>query len=112
MNVNVGSVPKCGPEIIGFVGVEIDKIKRVERRLDLQRTRRTALNGNLGLLGNVNASAAETVDVIFLEVWGPGESLGVGGTVLFDDLELELRPRTDRVKFERKVGHAPASNSS
>ena len=62
--------------------------------------------------GRWTPGAAETVDVIFLEVGGPGESLRVGGAVLFDDLELELRPGADRVKSERKVGHAPASNSS
>ena len=59
----------------------------------------------------MNAGAAEAVDVILLEVGSPGESLRVGGAVLFDDLELELRPGADRVKPERKIGHARASNS-
>src|SRR6202040_967450 len=111
MDVNVRPIPTYRPKIIGFVGVEIEEIKRVERRCDLQRARRTALDGAPGLLRDVNAGTAETVDVIFLEVGGPGESLRVGGTVLFDDLELELRPGADRVKPERKIGHARASNS-
>jgi hypothetical protein len=68
MDVNVGSISTYRPEIIGFVGVEIDEIKRVERRRDLQRARRTALNSGLGPLRDVNAGAAESVDVIFLEV--------------------------------------------
>jgi hypothetical protein len=68
MDVNVRSIRTCCPEIIGFVGVEIDEIKGVERRRDLQRARWAALYGGLRLLGDVNAGAAETVDVILLEV--------------------------------------------
>jgi hypothetical protein len=110
MDVNVGPIPTYRPEISGFVGVEIDEIKRVERRSDLQRARRTALDGDLGLLRDVNAGAAETVDVIFLEVGGPGESLGVGGTVLFDDLELELPEKSPMNRAPRYGARTRSGN--
>jgi hypothetical protein len=83
MDVNIGSIAAYRAEIIGLVGVEVDKIKSLEGRCDLQRPRRTALNGGPCLLRDVNAGAAETVDVIFLEVGGSGESPGVGRTVFF-----------------------------
>ena len=58
MNVNVGSVRTYRPEIIGFVSAEIDEINRVERRGDLQRACRTALDDGLRLLRDVNAGSS------------------------------------------------------
>src|SRR6266545_3971774 len=111
MHVNV--VPSLGesPQLCSLLPVEIDEVVFPERRLDLEGDQRASRDLRTGLPRDVRTGAREGINVDMLQRDGllSREDLGVGRSVLLDDLELNLRPLSDAIELQRRAIRSPKS---
>jgi hypothetical protein len=83
----------------------------VEGWRDLQGASRAAFDLFACASFDMMPSAAEAVDVIFFEFAAPNvESVGVGASVLLDDVEFQNGPFADFIE-PKTLGHAQVRNS-
>jgi hypothetical protein len=59
----------------------------------------------------MDAGAAESVDVVFLEIEKIRERGGVDTAIFFNYLQFEFRPITDFIELEGKVSRARTCSS-
>src|ERR1035437_6784393 len=105
-DMNVAPVSAKRAKVIGLLRIKVYKIVSIEWRGDFQSPRRTAFNYGAGCLLDVSARPAETVNVVFFQAVRLFEGIGVSSTIFSHDLQLQLRPDADLVKFKRTVSHA------
>jgi hypothetical protein len=112
INGDIASPRALLPQIVGFVGIHVDKGETIKRRRHLERTGRASLDDTLALFREMNAGAAEAIDIIALEHAAfAGKGVCVGRCILLNDLELDFRPRPDFIGCERTVDHSEAWTS-
>jgi len=89
MHVNVLPFLGEAPQLCRLLPVEIDEVAFPEWRLDLEGDQRASRDLRAGLPRDVRTGAREGIDVDMLQRDGllSREDLGVGRSVLLDDLE-------------------------
>src|SRR5262249_27744250 len=106
-NPNIFASPNKLLQLGGLDGVQIDKMEAVKGRNDGKCAGGAPLYLLLRSLESVYSSAAEAIDIVFLQRSSALilEGCGIGVAVLFDDIKFQKRPFTYFVGLKWWFGH-------